>query len=224
MNSKNNPFLQRFDKKALLFDMDGTLVDNMDYHKQSWIDFFALHQLDLTYDRFDSYYHKGSLVEIMGRLFPHITDQKKLSEIGAYKEQRYRELYASNVASISGLEAFLNQAVKDKIPMGVATMGDQYNIDFIFDALQLHPYFHSTTGGHEVTQGKPHPEIFLTAAQKLKVSPESCLVFEDTRSGIAAAHAAGMTVVGVATMFSKSELLELGCCAAIANYKELSIP
>ncbi len=221
MNFKNNPFLQRFNKKALLFDMDGTLVDNMAYHKQSWIDFFALHQLDLSYETFDIHYHKGSLVEIMARLFPHISDPKKLLEIGTYKEKRYRELYAPHVQAIKGLRPFLEQLSKDKTPMGVATMGDQQNIDFIFDALHLHSYFHSTTGGHEVIEGKPHPEIFLTAAKKLGIDPKNCLVFEDTQSGIAAALTAGMDVVGVATQFSKEELLTLGCKTAMAHYDEL---
>ncbi|MGB1404601.1 MAG: HAD family hydrolase, partial [Flavobacteriaceae bacterium] len=95
------------------------------------------------------------------------------------------------------------------------------NIDFIFDALDLRPYFHSTTGGHQVTHGKPHPEIFLTAAQKLNTPPEACLVFEDTRSGIAAAQAAGMPVIGVATMFDRKTLLELGCLTAIKSFQEI---
>lgn len=223
MEIKNKLFFQQLDKKALLFDVDGTLVDNMNYHKQSWIDFFALHQLDLTYDRFDAQYHKGSLIEIMRRLFPNEKDLEKLKKIGAYKEKRYRQLYAPHVKAISGLKSFLHQVTKENIPMGVATMGDQHNIDFIFETLQLHSFFHSTTGGHEVKEGKPHPEIFLTAAKKLGVTPNNCLAFEDTRSGVTAALAAGMSVVGVATMFSKRELLALGCQTAIANYTELIV-
>ena len=70
--------------KALIFDMDGTLVDNMNYHKQSWIDLFEHHQLDLDYHTFDQKYHKGSLVEIIGRLFPHITDPEELFRIGSF--------------------------------------------------------------------------------------------------------------------------------------------
>jgi len=209
--------------KALIFDMDGTLVDNMEYHKQSWIELFKFHQLDLDYTTFDNQYHKGSLVEIMARLFPDIEDHKELFRIGSYKEELYRELYRPNVKAIDGLHPFLNLQQERKIPMGIATMGDQHNIDFIFDALKLETYFHSTTGGHQVTNGKPHPEIFLTAAQKLEVAPEDCLVFEDTRSGITAARAAKMQVIGLTTMFDQKTLLELGCVQAVDDYSQINI-
>jgi beta-phosphoglucomutase len=207
--------------KALIFDMDGTLIDNMEFHKQSWIDLFEFHQLDMDYETFDTHYHKGSLVEIMAKLFPHIQDRNELLRIGTYKEELYRELYRPHVKPLEGLYPFLESQVKKNTPMGLATMGDQYNIDFIFNALNLKRYFHSTTGGHQVTHGKPHPEIFLTAAKKLDVDPEDCLVFEDTRSGISAALAAKMQVVGVSTMFNKKTLLELGCTQAIDHFTEL---
>ena len=209
--------------KALIFDMDGTLVDNMEYHKQSWIELFKFHQLDLDYTTFDNQYHKGSLVEIMARLFPDIEDHKELLRIGSYKEELYRELYRPYVKAIDGLHTFLNLQRERKIPMGIATMGDQHNIDFIFDALKLETYFHSTTGGHQVTNGKPHPEIFLTAAQKLDVAPEDCLVFEDTRSGVTAARAAGMEVIGLTTMFDQKTLLELGCVQAVDDFSQINI-
>ena len=83
----------------------------------------------------------------------------------------------------------------------------------------METYFHSTTGGHQVTNGKPHPEIFLTAAQKLGVAPEDCLVFEDTRSGVTAARAAGMQVIGLTTMLDQKTLLELGCVQAVDDFK-----
>lgn len=207
--------------KALIFDMDGTLIDNMEYHKQSWIALFKHHKLTLDYDTFDQHYHKGSLVEIMGRLFPTIKHKEELFRIGSYKEVLYRTLYQPHVKAIAGLYSFLDLQLQKKRPMGIATMGDQHNIDFIFKALKLKDYFHSTTGGHQVTHGKPHPEIFLTAAQKLNTAPEECLVFEDTRSGIKAAQAAGMSVIGVATMFDKKTLLDLGCLKAIKSFQEI---
>ena len=209
--------------KALIFDMDGTLVDNMDYHKQSWIELFKHHQLDLEYDTFDKKYHKGSLVEIMARLFPHISDRERLREIGSYKEVLYRELYRPHITPIAGLNGFLNQVQQLGIPMGIATMGDQHNIDFTFEALQIGSYFHSTTGGHEVEHGKPHPEIFLSAAQRIGVSPSNCLAFEDTRSGVTAALTAGMDVVGVTTMFDEKILLELGCIKTLSTYHEMDL-
>ena len=87
--------------------------------------------------------------------------------------------------------------------------------------LILISYFHSTTGGHQVKHGKPHPEIFLKAAEKLNVAPEDCLAFEDTRSGVTAAKAAGMNVIGVTTMFDKNTLMDLGCIQVIDDFNSL---
>ena len=203
--------------------MDGTLVDNMDYHQQSWIEFFAFHHINMSYETFDSKYHKGSLIEIMARLFPTVNSKEELQKIGSYKEVLYRKLYHPNVKAIDGLIPFLKQLSKKGIPMGLATMGGQDNIDFIFESLQLHSYFNSTTGGHEVIKGKPHPDIFLTAARKLGVTPTDCLVFEDTHSGIESAKAAGMEVVGVSTMFDRKTLLNFGCIEVIQTYNEFGI-
>jgi beta-phosphoglucomutase len=107
--------------------------------------------------------------------------------------------------------------------MGLATMGDQHNIDFTFETLNLTNFFHSTTGGHEVKKGKPHPEIFLTAAEKIDVNPSDCLAFEDTLSGILSAKAAGMDVIGITTMFDEKTLLKMGCKRIINNYDEIKV-
>jgi beta-phosphoglucomutase len=208
--------------KALIFDMDGTLVDNMSYHKQSWIALFKLHNLELDYETFDRKYHKGSLVEIMSRLFPQISDREELFRMGNHKEELYREMYRPHVQALEGLHDFLKIQAQN-LPMGIATMGDQHNIDFIFNALALHSFFHSTTGGHQVVHGKPHPEIFLTAAQKLNVAPEACLAFEDSHSGVLAAKAAGMEVIGVSTMLDEKTLLELGCVQVIENFSSFRL-
>ena len=198
-------------------------MDNMSYHKQSWIELFKHHELDLDYDTFDEKYHKGSLVEIMARLFPEISDIETLRKIGSYKEELYRELYRPHVKSISGLILFLENIFEKNIPMGLATMGDQHNINFTFKALNLKDFFHSTTGGHEVKKGKPHPEIFLTAAEKIGVNPSDCLAFEDTLSGILSAKAAGMDVIGVTTIFDEKTLMKMGCKRTINNYKEIKL-
>ena len=107
--------------------------------------------------------------------------------------------------------------------MGLATMGDQNNIDFTLDKIQISHFFEATTGGHQVKKGKPDPEIFLMTAKKLGIPPEQCLAFEDTRSGIQSAQAAGMQVVGVATQFTRDELIqELNCLLAITDFSEIS--
>ena len=204
--------------QALIFDMDGTLVDSMPYHDQSWAVFLQEHQLNIDPETFDRDYHKGTLVEVMARLFPVISTEAELRAIGQRKEALYRELYKPHLETLPGVPDFLAALQKQNIPVGLATMGDQANIDFTLDGLGIRTFFDATTGGDQVTNGKPHPEIFMETARKLHVDPAQCLAFEDTQSGIESALAAGMEVVGVATQFSAEKLLALGCVHAIEDY------
>ena len=204
--------------QALIFDMDGTLVDSMPYHDQSWVIFLQEYQLNIDPETFDRDYHKGTLVEVMARLFPSITTEAELRAIGQRKEALFRELYKPHLETLPGVTDFLAALQKQNIPVGLATMGDQANIDFTLDGLGISDFFDATTGGDQVTKGKPHPEIFLETARKLHADPAQCLAFEDTQSGIESAIAAGMDVVGVATQFPAEKLLTLGCINAIEDY------
>lgn len=206
--------------KALIFDMDGTLVDNMHYHHDAWMQFIDEKQLGIDAETFERDYHKGTIVEVMARFFPHLKSEEALRAVGNEKEILYRDTFGSLLQPLPGLHSFFEYLKAKDIPLGLATMGDQNNLDMTLKQLKIETYFHSTTGGDQVTKGKPHPEIFLRAAAKIQTAPEYCLAFEDTQSGIQSALAAGMDVVGVATQFSKQQLLDLGCVNAIADYTE----
>ena len=207
--------------KALIFDMDGTLVDNMHYHQDAWMQFIDAKQLGIDAETFERDYHKGTIVEVMARFFPHLKTEEALRAVGNEKEAIYRDTFGSLLQPLPGLHSFFQYLKILDIPLGLATMGDQNNLDMTLKQLKIEAYFHSTTGGDQVTKGKPHPEIFLRAAAKIQMAPEHCLAFEDTLSGIQSAQAAGMDVVGVATQFSKQQLLDLGCVSAIADYTEM---
>lgn len=207
--------------KAYIFDMDGTLTDNMHFHHEAWMKFIALKKLGIDATTFERDYHKGTLIEVMARFFPHLTTKEELREVGNEKEALYRNTYGYLLQPLKGLHPFLDALRRKNIPLGLATMGDQNNLEMTLKQLKITSYFHSTTGGDQVEKGKPHPEIFLHAAEKIGVDPKDCLAFEDTQSGIKAAQAAGMQVVGVATQFSEKKLLALGCIASIKNYDKI---
>ena len=158
---------------------------------------------------------------MMARFFPHLTTKAELRAVGNEKEALYRDTYGHLLEPLPGLHLFLEQLKAKNIPLGLATMGDQNNLELTLKQLEITSYFHSTTGGDQVTQGKPHPEIFLRAAEKIGIDPNDCLVFEDTLSGITAAQAAGMEVVGISTQFSQEKVLELGCGVALENYENI---
>ena len=204
--------------KAYIFDMDGTLTDNMHFHHQAWMKFIEIKKLGIDAESFERDYHKGTLIEVMARFFPQLTTEKELREVGNEKEALYRNTYGHLLQPLKGLHPFLDALRAKNTPLGLATMGDQNNLEMTLQQLKITSYFHSTTGGDQVKKGKPHPEIFLTAAKKLGVAPKDCLAFEDTASGIKAAKAAGMQVVGIATQFSKEKLLALGCIASFKHY------
>ena len=189
--------------------MDGTLVDNMHFHHIAWMEFIAAKKLNIDAKTFEEDYHKGTLIEVMARFFPHLKSEEELRNLGDEKEALFREIYRPHIKPIAGLFPFLDQLNQKKVPIGLATMGDQNNIAMTLGKLSIGHYFHSTTGGDEVVKGKPHPEIFLKAAQKIGIAPNDCLAFEDSQTGITAAQKAGMKVVGVATQFSLEKLLDL---------------
>jgi HAD superfamily hydrolase (TIGR01509 family) len=185
--------------------------------------FIKLKKLGIDAATFERNYHKGTLIEVMARFFPTLKTEEELRQVGNEKEALYRNTYGQFLKPLPGLHLFLKQLKQKNIPVGLATMGDQNNLEMTLKQLEITSYFHSTTGGDQVKQGKPHPEIFLRAAEKIGVDPQDCLAFEDTQSGITAAQAAGMQVVGVATQFSEKKLLDLGGVVAVKDFENVYV-
>lgn len=179
--------------EALLFDMDGTLVDNMEWHRQTWLRWAPREGLHLSEEELLSQTH-GTIGEIVARLFPDKSAAER-QQIGERKESLYRELYAPHLRLLPGMSDLLEWAQATAMPLALATAGHAPNIAFTLDGLGIRPYFQAIVGSEEVSHGKPHPEVFLLAAQKLGVAPEKCLVLEDSPAGVEAARRAGMRCV-----------------------------
>lgn len=203
--------------RAAIFDMDGTLVDNMHFHQEAWFSFLADHGINLTIEEYHSK-NAGILPEIMARFFPEVTDMEALYELGRKKEQKYQEIYRPHIKALPGLESFLSTLRRTGIKIGLATAADRGNIDFTLDALGIRAHFDVIIGAEEVSKGKPDPEVFLVAAQKLGVEPNTCVAFEDSHPGLRSALAAGMRVVGLATTHTNDELSIFPLHAIINDY------
>lgn len=182
------------------------MVDNTPFHKKAWIEFGKRHSINLT----DDEYHKKISGKRNDAIFPvlfgKIIEGEEFREFEEKKESIYRELYSPYLKEVDGLSQFLYKLSDLGLKLGVATTSFEKNRIFILGTLNLHNLFAAVVGGEHAKHGKPHPEIYLMAAEKLGVEPTNCLAFEDTPSGIAAAKSAGMTVVGVLTAHSKEEL------------------
>ncbi len=208
--------------KAVIFDMDGTIVDNMPVHIETWLIFIRQHGINLSREGFLERMH-GNLREIISRVFEIDPDDPQVMILGQAKEKFYRDTYRGKVKEIRGFTQTLLKLADHDVKCGLATMGDTPNIDLVIDELDVRAYFHTIIGGHQVERGKPHPEIFEKALLRLNLEPADCLVVEDSLSGVKAAVSAGIPVVGITTTHSYDELLEAGCMTASQDYLKLDL-
>jgi HAD superfamily hydrolase (TIGR01509 family) len=208
---------------AFVFDMDGTILDNMAFHTAAWMQTL----LDLGLPSRDpvEWEHATSGVpnrEIFTTLLRLDLDTAGVERWVLHKERLYRELSAGCLREISGLSAFLDRCRHAGIRLGLATGAGPENIQFNLRALQLQSMFGIVVGAADVTRGKPDPEIFLTAAERLSVSADRVIVFEDAPLGILAANAAAMPVVAVDTMLDAVALCaEANVARTIHDYEDL---
>jgi beta-phosphoglucomutase-like phosphatase (HAD superfamily) len=206
--------------KAVIFDMDGTLVDSIPYHKKAWLAFLRNHEIHLDEESFHAQNH-GTIEEMMFRFFGPTLINTLLIDFSEEKERTFREMYRPQIKEVDGLTDYLESIFLQKVRIGLATMGDQNNIDFTLDSLGIRRFFHSTTGGHEVGKGKPDPEIYELALTKVGMKAKDCLAFEDSIGGVKSAISTGIEVIGITTTHTREELLDFGCIQAVESFREL---
>lgn len=203
-----------------LFDMDGTIVDNMMFHEKSWKLFLDKYGIAFTPEEFHSV-NQGNIDEIMLRIFGEQVPAAERKKLGAEKEALYRDIYRSEVAPIPGLLDFLESAKSAGLRIGMATMANILNADIVLDGLGVRSFFDTVVTGEMVRRGKPHPEVFDVAMQQLGITPKQTLIFEDSHPGIHAAVASGAWVVGITTTHQPDEIMGWGAHHQIRNYLEL---
>ena len=183
---------------ALVFDMDGVIVDSNPAHREAWAAYNRRFGVETTEAMHQFMYGRRN-DQIIRHFFGEDLSPEEVAIRGADKERLYREMIAGRLESmlVPGLRAFLNR--HPDIPKAVATNAEPDNVNFLLDRSGLRNYFRAVVDGHQVSHPKPHPEIYLRAADLLGMAPANCVVFEDSHSGVAAARAAGMRVVGVLT-------------------------
>jgi beta-phosphoglucomutase family hydrolase len=192
---------------AFIFDMDGTLVDNMHVHTESWGKMLAENGVEFNAHDFLVKTAGKTNREIIPTIFPNITEER-ITELAHRKESLYRELFLPFRKPVEGLIEFLQSSKNLGINMAVATASAKPNVEYILDGLDLRKFFDAVTTAEEVTNGKPHPEFFLKSAEKIGVKPHNSIVFEDALGGFEAAHRAGMKSIGIATVNSIEFILE----------------
>lgn len=208
--------------EALIFDMDGTMIDSMPWHARSWVEFVARHGLALDVSDILARTTGRTGAECMRELFERALSDAECLALVHEKEEIYRAMFSDNFTEVAGFTAFARAAVARGLKVAVGTAGDRHNIEFAMSRLKMDPLPLAIVGGDEGFSGKPTPAIFLEAARRIGVAPERCIVFEDAPFGIEAARRGGMRAVAVCSTHSATELAGPHVIAAVRDYNELA--
>ncbi len=206
---------------ALIFDLDGTIIDSMPWHAKSWIEFARRHRFDIEVKELLRRTTGRTGAECMAELFQREMAPDEAWRLVQEKESIYRELYAPVFAEVKGFKFFLAAALQRGLKIAIGTAGDRHNIAFALGRLQLATPPDAVVGGDEGLAGKPQPDIFHEAARRIGATPESCIVFEDAPFGIEAARRAGMRAVAICTSHAADELAGPHVLTHVSSYHEL---
>ncbi len=207
--------------RALIFDLDGTLIDSMPFHAQSWVAFAEAHGLSLDLPELMRRTTGHNGIECMRVLLgEHLSDEQAQALVHK-KEEAYRSLFGPHFHEVRGAIAFMNTARRMGFKIALGTAGDAANVAFALEHLKLPFEFDAISRGDEGWPGKPEPDIFIHAALRLGIAPEHCLVFEDAPLGIEAARRAGMRAVGICTGHSAQDLGGEHVLAGAADFSSL---
>lgn len=192
--------------KGVIFDWDGVVIDSSAQHERSWELLAEEIQKPLPAGHFKAGFGKKNQ-EIIPSLLHWSSDPEEIQRLGDRKEVLYRELVREQgVAVLPGARELLTALQEARILRSVGSSTPRSNLDAIFAATGLDQLFDAVVCGDDVQNGKPAPDVFLLAAEKLGLPPSDCLVIEDAHVGIEAAHRAGIKVLAVATTHPLEEL------------------
>lgn len=207
--------------EAIIFDMDGVICHTNPYHSLAWKAFLERHGVQATEEEFKDHMYGKSNSYILQHFLGRPVTGDEFDRLEHEKEGLFREIYAPHVEAIAGFEPFFHTLKAAGLSTGVATSAPQANLDLIVDALGIRSSMESLMASEHVSNHKPDPEVYLSSAQNLNATPERCIVFEDSHSGIRAGLAAGMKVVGVLSTYTKEQLPP--CHAYVQDYRSIDL-
>lgn len=206
---------------AVIFDMNGVMVDDEKFQEQAWRKFLNRHGIQFTGEEFREYVLGRTSVDILSHFFQGKISAKDIDRYVQERSELAKNLFLPHLSLTDGLPYFLESLRHVGIKMGIATSSRQDYIDFILDGTQTRDYFDIIVDGTIAKRSKPDPEIYILAAQKLGTERENCIVFEDSIIGVEAAKRAEMKVVGITTSCSLQELGEADM--VIKSFREISL-
>ena len=204
--------------RAVIFDLDGVLIDSADAHLRSWQKLAAEIGLHITEEQFLSTFGRQNR-DVIPALFG-IHHAVEVDRLGERKEALYRDCIRGNVPACEHATDLVRECAAAGLQVALGSSGHPLNIEIALQEMGIAHCFEAVVTGYDVTRGKPDPEVFLLAAERLSVEPRSCVVIEDSPAGIAAARAGGMYAVGITTGHKADELA--GAHLIVNSLAELS--
>ena len=210
--------------EALLFDLDGTLIDSMPHHHTAWVEWHARRGLKIDADSFFVSTAGRSNDEIFADMLPG-TSAAEIAVLVDEKETLYREFAAPSLTLIAGAKDFVQRAKAAGLRLAVCTASTPQNMALAFQRFGIDGWVETVVSPADGLRGKPHPDIFLEAARRLGIAPEHCVVYEDAPLGVEGARRAGMQAVALTTTLPASAFAEFDNLLAIAaDFTTLALP
>ncbi len=192
---------------AVIFDMDGVIVDSNPHHEIALRRFCKKHGHELSDDELRNQIFGRTNRDWMNRVFGPNLSEDRFRQLEEEKETMFRDIISGDMKPVNGLTGFLQLLRKDRIILAVATSAPPANVQFTLQKTGTESFFSEVIDGSMIERSKPDPEIYLKTSARIQYPPERCIVFEDSISGIKSAWTAGCRVIGITTTHPHDELL-----------------
>ncbi|HZF65271.1 MAG TPA: HAD family phosphatase [Chitinophagaceae bacterium] len=211
--------------RGFIFDMNGTMIDDMSYHTKAWFDILNNDlQANMSWDAVKEQMY-GKNQELLLRVFGRERfSEEEMEVLSLEKEKRYQAAYQPELRLIDGLDSFLERSQNAGVKLSIGSAAIKFNVDFVLDGLNIRHYFDVVVCADDVAISKPDPDTFLKAAAAMELQTANCIVFEDAPKGVEAAHNAGMKAVVLTTMHNEEEFQQYtNVLMFVKNYHDVRL-
>ncbi len=193
--------------KAVIWDMDGVIADTAHYHLRAWQEAFQKRGVNFTEETFrESFGQRNDT--IIGKVLGQGVSQEEINAISNEKEASFRQAIRQHIRALPGVIELMNSLARNGFSLALASAAPMENIRLLTEGLGIDRLFQGIVSAEDVAEGKPNPQVFLLAAERLGVKPENCIVIEDAVAGVAAAKRAGMRCLAVTNTHPRASLAE----------------
>ena len=210
--------------EAVVFDMDGVLIDSGAHHRAAWRALLEELGEEPAHPEHWRLTIGRPSEEAVPLLLGRPMSEYEARRLARRKRDLYVHLARGGIVTVPGVSRFVADLARRKIPRAVGTSASGFDVNRLLAGAGLRRYFDVIVTADDVTYGKPDPEVYLLAAARMRVTPERCVVFEDSLVGVEAARSAGMRAIGITTAHTGEELVQAGAERAVGDFEEIEWP